>query len=381
LMGPWMHTMPETAVNEPIEFLPQMKRWFDHWLCGDKNGIAEEPPVTIYVQAASAWRHHTDWPPSGSAARTLYFSGSGGLDSQAEREEGSENYTVDPTVGICAGLWDPTGLGVGMPMDQTSDDLRSLTYTTPALDTDLEVTGAAEVRLYAALTSGDDANLVAKLCDVEPDGKSVLITTGLLKASHCSGSAQPQQLRRGEVYEFRIPLFSTSYLLRRGHRLRVSISGSDFPHVWPSPTNPELQIFHGGARASSLILPVVTSRAELQGPVPRPNPIRPVAAMTPHYKIETDFVAGSVSVTTGQKAAMPIPAGGVLELDHTAIARVQRERPDLATVEADTRIGAKIARLGDLEVKTSSWFSHSRTIMNARVMLDGRTVFEHTWRK
>jgi hypothetical protein len=128
-------------------------------------------------------------------------------------------------------------------------------------------------------------------------------------------------------------------------------------------------------------LPVVNASAELKGPIPKTNPIRAAAPMTPRYKIETDFVSGSVSVTTGQKAAMPIPAGGVLELDHTAIARVQRERPDLATVEADTRIGAKIARLGDLEVKTSSWFSHSRTIMNARVMLDGRTVFERTWRR
>jgi hypothetical protein len=266
-------------------------------------------------------------------------------------------------------------------MDQVSDDLRSLTYTSEPVDHDMEVSGAAELRLHAALVSEDDANLVAKLCDVDSAGRSALITTGLLKASHRNGSAHPEPLRNGEVYEFRIPLFSASYLIRRGHRLRLSISGADFPHIWPTRNNPELRVFHGGERASSVMLPVVTAKEELQGPLPRPNLIRPAAAMTPRYKIETDLVMGTLSVTTGQKSAMPIPAGGVLELDHTAIARVHRDRPDQATVEADTRITANVSRLGNLEIKTSSWFSHSRIIMNAHVALDGRTVFERSWRK
>jgi len=381
LMGPWMHTMPETAAFDPIEFLPQMKRWFDYWLCGDKNGIVDEPPVTIYVQGANRWRHESEWPPARTVRRTLYFAAGAGLADHPEREEGVESYAVDPTVGTCAGLWDPTLLGIGMPMDQTSDDLRSLTYTTQPLDDDVEVTEAAEARIYAALMSGDEANLVAKLCDVEPGGRSILVTTGLLKASHRNGSAHPEELRNGAVYEFRIPLFSTSYAIRRGHRLRISISGADFPHVWPTRSNPELQLFRGGERPSSVTLPVVGARDELQGPLPRPNLNRPAAAMRPRYKIETDLVTGTLSVITGQKSAMAIPAGGVLELDHTAIARVQRERPDQAAVEGDTCIAANVPGLGDLEIKTSSWFSHSRIIMNARVMLDGRTVFERTWRK
>jgi hypothetical protein len=189
------------------------------------------------------------------------------------------------------------------------------------------------------------------------------------------------QLRQGEVYEFRIPLFSTSYLVRRGHCLRVSISGADFPHVWPARSNAALQIFHGGERSSSVTLPIVERSGELPGPLPRPNLNRFAAAMTPRHKIENDLVTGMLSVTTGQKSTMPIPAGGVLELDHTAVARVQRDRPDQAIVEADTRITANISKLGDLEIKTSSWFSHSRTIMNARVMLDSRIVFERTWRR
>ncbi|HJU11329.1 MAG TPA: hypothetical protein VJ728_10655, partial [Candidatus Binataceae bacterium] len=156
---------------------------------------------------------------------------------------------------------------------------------------------------------------------------------------------------------------------------------ADFPHVWPTQSNPELQIFHGGERPSSIMIPVVGRGETVSGPLPRPNLNRPVSAMTPRYKIEHDLVTGTLSVITGQKSAMPIPAGGILELDHTATARVQRERPDQAAVEADTRIAANLPRLGELEIKTSSWFSHSRTIMNATVTLDGRAVFARTWRK
>jgi uncharacterized protein len=382
LMGPWMHTMPETAINEPIEFLPEMKRWFDYWLCGEQNGIVNEPPVTIYVQSANRWRHEREWPLARTIRRTLYLGEGGSLGEQAEHEEGAESYAVDPTVGTCAGLWDPTALGVGMPMDQTPDDLRSLTYTTEPLAEDVEVTGAGEVTLHTALVAGGDAHLVAKLCDVDSAGVSTLITTGLLKASHRRTSSEPDMLRMGEVYQLRIPLFSTSYLVRRGHRLRVSISGADFPHVWPTQSNPELRVFHGGRRPSALTIPVIPAAVEeLHGPLPRPNLARVAAAMTPRYKIENDIVAGAVAVTTGQTSAMPIPAGGVLQVDHSAIARTYRDRPDQSAVEADTSLKVHVPMLGELQVKTSSWFSHNRTVMNARVALDGRTVFERTWRK
>ena len=384
LMGPWMHTMPDTAVNDPVDFLPEMKRWFDRWLRGENNGIADEPPVTIFVQGVNQWRHEREWPPARTTSTTFFLGARGTLGDRAEREEGAENYTVDPTLGMSAGLWDPTGLGVGMPTDQTPDDVRSLTYTTEPLAQDTEITGAGEALLHAALVNGDDANIVTKLCDVDPAGISTLITTGWLKASHCAGDDRPQTLKPGEVYEFRVPLFSTSYAVKRGNRLRVSISGADFPHVWPSRANAELRFFHGGAHASKVTLPVVPAqKTPVAGPMPRPvtEPrVRP-GVMMPRHKIETDMVAGTIAVTTGQKTAMPLPTGGALEMDHTAVAKVFRARPDQATVEGDTVIKVRVPSLGDLEVKTESWFSHSRMTLSGRVTLDGRTVFERTWQK
>ena len=74
-------------------------------------------------------------------------------------------------------------LGVGLPQDQSDDDVKSLAFTSEPLAEDLEISGAPEAVIHAAIVSGDDANLVAKLCDVDPDGGSALITTGWLKAS------------------------------------------------------------------------------------------------------------------------------------------------------------------------------------------------------
>ena len=97
-----------------------MKRWFDYWLRGEKNGIMDEPPVTIYIQGANCCRNERDWPPPHTIQRTLYLGGRGSLGERAEREEGEESYTVDPAVGTCAGLRDPTALGARMPMGQTA---------------------------------------------------------------------------------------------------------------------------------------------------------------------------------------------------------------------------------------------------------------------
>jgi hypothetical protein len=91
--------------------------------------------------------------------------------------------------------------------------------------------------IYAALLAGTDAMIAAKLCSVDPSDASSLITTGLLLASHRLGSDQKAPVTPGEIYPFQMNFVNTAYRLQRGHRLRLSISGADFPHVWPSCEN------------------------------------------------------------------------------------------------------------------------------------------------
>lgn len=264
LMGPWMHGMPDLSPFQPIEFLPQMKRWFDHWLRGENNGIAEEAAVTIHVQNANQWRHEREWPIARARTEKMFLGAGGVLRPSADREEQGENYRADPTVGTAAGLWDPMALGVGLPLDQGEDDLRSLTFTGEPLDADTEISGAPEAIVHAVLVSGSDANLVAKLCDVDPNGGSSLITTGWLKASHRESSAHPRTPQVGEAGEYRIALWSTSYRVPKGHRIRLSVSCSDFPRIWPDPVKPEIRVFFGGNRASKDSDPGGSARADGQ---------------------------------------------------------------------------------------------------------------------
>src|SRR5262249_23280104 len=72
-MGPWLHTMPALSPYEPLDHLHELKRWFDHWLRGEKNGIMDEPPVLINVQNANQWRHEREWPISRTKPRSMYF--------------------------------------------------------------------------------------------------------------------------------------------------------------------------------------------------------------------------------------------------------------------------------------------------------------------
>jgi putative CocE/NonD family hydrolase len=383
LMGPWMHTLPDLSPFEPVDYLHEMKRWFDYWVRGEKTGISDEPPVTIYVQHANQWRHENEWPIARAKQSTLHFGARGTLSEQPQREEQGEDYTANPTVGTAAGLWDPMGLGVGLPLEQTQEDLLSLTFTTEQLTEDLEISGAGEARVFAELKSGEDANLVVKLCDVDPAGTSSLITTGLLKATARVSTAKLVPVSLGEVAEFKVPLWSTSYRVASGHRLRVSVSCSDFPRIWPTPSNPEIRLHFGGVRGSAVTIPTVPNRSGgIKGPeIRRPPAPAPLSAMTPTWKIERDLVTGAVTVTTGEKTSFPLPQGGSAAVDHVAIARVTASRPDDAVVEGNTSFRLQIPVIGNLEVKTTSWVAHHGITLSGRITIDGRVVFEKRWDK
>ncbi len=384
LMGPWMHGLPDGSAFDAIEFLPEMKRWFDHYLRGEKNGIDKDSPVTIHVQnsrAGNAWRHEGEWPIARTQTQTLFLGADGNLGPSADREEQGENYRADPTIGAAAGLWDPMALGVGLPQDQTDDDLKSLAFTTEPLPEDIEISGAPEAVIHAAITEGEDANLVAKLCDVDPDGGSALITSGWLKASHRTSLTRREKLKNGEAYEFKIPLWSTAYRVPKGHSIRLSVSCSDFPHLWPDPRKPELRVFFGGKRASSISLPAIpASKENLRGmeirpPVapPPPSPMRPI------WKIERDLAAGAVSVSTGMTNTIPLPQGGTMNIDHCVVAKVSDARPDTASVGGDTTMTIDLHHVGCIKVHTESFVTQTGLMLTGRITMDDKPIFEKRW--
>jgi putative CocE/NonD family hydrolase len=384
LMGPWLHTLPDLDETATTDYLAEMTRWWDAWLKGSDDGVKSEPPVTIYVQGAGEWRDEDEWPPARTEDRTLHLRADRGLADEAG-PAGNAVYDGDPSVGTLAGLWDPMSLGVGNPLDQSADDARSIAFTGDPLAEPLEVTGSPVATLQVSVEEGEDANLVVKLCEVSPAGYSTLITTGWLKATHRESHEEPAPLEHGQVQSYEVRLWATSYRVPAGHRLRVSVSTSDFPRVWPTLTNPRIRLELGGEGWTAIRVPVVSDaperRREMPAPDPSVNPVPNVLDYVPRWTIERDEAANAASVTMGMSWISTIPSGGgKLVLDQSSKASVPVDRPDGAEVSEETTVDLETPSGAAVRIETRSWHSSRGISAWGRILVDGRPFFERQWR-
>jgi putative CocE/NonD family hydrolase len=262
MIGPWLHgasTRNNAGPGQPVrtdavDFGSQADvdlqklylRWFDYWLKGIDNGVRDEPPIKLFVMGDNVWRDESEWPLK-RARPTKYFlssagaantaDGNGRLSTQlpAAGTAATDSYVYDPndpvpTVGgtsCCAAL---TSVG---PMDQRPVEKRKdvLVFTTEPLKEAVEVTGPVTLTLYASTTSRD-TDWTAKLVDVSPDGFARNVQEGILRARYreTRGKQPGTLLEPGKVYEYRIDLWSASNAFLPGHRIRLEVSSSNFPH-------------------------------------------------------------------------------------------------------------------------------------------------------
>src|SRR5262249_10199556 len=150
---------------------------------------------------------------------------------------------------------------VPMPFDRSGDDHRSLTYTTEPLAHTLDLRGDPEVTVVFQANQ-PEFPLVAWLADVWPDGRSTLISQGWASPTRATGAP----LERERDYAILVPLYSTSYRVPAGHRLRLGISGSHFPLLWPSPRVPTLTVLRSPAQATRVRLPLAPTSEARPGP-------------------------------------------------------------------------------------------------------------------
>ena len=281
LIGPWAHAYPHFALPGPqIGFLQEMLRWWDHWLKGSDTGVMDEPmlrawmkesvkPASHHETLPGRWIAESSWPSPGITPRRLFLTDEGLRDEAAHLT--ARAVCSPQTVGKCGGNWVPFGRGHDQAGDQSEDDLRSLVFETPPLDAPIELLGAAIVTLEIA-SDRPLANLVVRLCDVHPSGKSLRVSFGVLNLTHRNGHEKPELLATGERYRVRIQLNDAGSMFPSGHRVRLAISTAYWPMIWPCPERATLQIF-GGA----LDLPVRQSAAAdaLLSPLPGPSQRRP----------------------------------------------------------------------------------------------------------
>ena len=314
VVGPWVHQYPHTAVPGPrVGFLQMAIRWWDRWLKGTANGAEADPALRAYIlhseppdasarHRAGHWVEEGAWPSPRVTAEVLHLAcvGAGGFAPPAppagylsQDEAGPVNCTVctPQHLGLEAGEFFPMSLNAEMPGDQAGDDAMSLCFDGAVLEDDLQLLGAAELRLRLA-SDKPLGFVVARLCDVGPDGASVRIAHGMLNLCHRDSRENPVPMVPGQEVEVTFALDQMGYRLAAGHRLRLALSNSYWPFVWPSPEGITLTISGG-----SLTLPVHRG-ADVAEWVPPPAEHaapwahRVIRAGQARRRVERDLISG-----------------------------------------------------------------------------------------
>jgi uncharacterized protein len=240
LIGPWSHAFPQDGEPGPaIGFLQECVRWFDHWLKGVDTGVMDEPPLRAWLQEAVAPApHHSERPGRWvSWTQTRPWSWDFGPPAPVA------HHSVEST-GLDAGAWCADGGEGDWPGDQCAEDERSLAFTSEPLADDVEILGFPTVDLGLE-ADRRNALVAVRLCDVAPDGSSLLITRGVLNLTHRDCHAEPRALEPGARYEVAVTLDAIGQRVPAGHRLRVAISTAYWPWAWPSP-EPVTITLHAG---------------------------------------------------------------------------------------------------------------------------------------
>lgn len=308
IVGPWNHKYPHCAAPEPaIGFLQEALRWWNCWLGGNSQEASLLPDYRAWLmdsvfpercldERPGRWITEVTWPSSRIAEQRWRFDGATLMrDPTVDAHHGDlldifiaethERHADDPRYalidhqgadkersvssrqdcGECGGEFFPFAFGPELPAEQSADDARSLLYDSAPTDAAIDIVGAPIVHVRGTVRSGVQdppdqsiadpgaelaGMLAVRLCDVAPDGTSALITTGFLNLAHRDGSSVPVAPRSGETLSLQIVLDQIAYRLPEGHRLRVAVSTSYWPLIWPSPTSIVFTVMAG-----TLVLP------------------------------------------------------------------------------------------------------------------------------
>ncbi len=319
IIGPWTHGgqalsfagIAEFGQAAATDMNALRKRWFDRWLLGIQNGVDQEAPVRIFVMGGGdvhktpegrlfvggAWRDEREWPLARTEYTSYYLRAGGAL--SAERPNSSSaptRYSFDPrnpvpTIGgnvSSEGILMPRGAqdqrcspGHWLCKDTLPLSARQdvVVFQTPPLEKDVEITGRLVVKLWAS-SNAPDTDFTAKLIDVYPPsrdfpaGVDLNIGDSIVRARYRESLKVAKMLEPNRPFEFTIEMYPTSLVFRRGHRIRLDISSSNFPRfdVNPNTGEPlnqnrrwriaENAVYHDPQHPSRIILPIIPTDAQ-----------------------------------------------------------------------------------------------------------------------
>ncbi|MET9950275.1 CocE/NonD family hydrolase [Streptomyces sp. NPDC006339] len=250
VIGPWAHQYPDRDLppGPAIGFLQETLRWWDHHLKGIENDVmaepllrswisASHPPATVYEELPGRWVADPSWPSPHVTPVTYGLGGGAVVVASPQR------------TGLDAGAPVPRGNDADLPPDQRAEDAHAacFDFTVPEDGPAIEILGRPSVRLRLT-PHAPSGQVIARLCDIAPDGASTLVTRGVLDLSRAAVGA-----RTGRTEAYDVELSGIGHAFPPGHRVRLAVSSAYWPWIWPTPDGAGFTLDPAG---SSLTLPV-----------------------------------------------------------------------------------------------------------------------------
>ncbi|MGH6854542.1 MAG: CocE/NonD family hydrolase [Aestuariivirga sp.] len=254
IVGPWAHKYPHFAKPEPaIGFLQECLRWWDQWLKGEPMGVMRDPAFRYYIMDSDAPEESKDYRKGRWVSDGFWGFGNAGTKKWHLNEDGiggsegaEKTLTISSkqTTGLDGGDYIVRWPDPAFPGDQARDDAQSLTFDSPPLVTGMDIVGQPAVELDFSVDK-PVAFVAVRLNDVFPTGEVSRITYHVQNLCMRESREHPTALEPGKRYRMKIKMDDIAWHVPKGHRLRVSISTSYFPLIWPAPETPTLTVYTG----------------------------------------------------------------------------------------------------------------------------------------
>ncbi|MEC4020023.1 CocE/NonD family hydrolase [Streptomyces sp. H27-D2] len=452
LIGPWSHQYPDRGLppGPAIGFLQETLRWWDHWLKDEDTGVMREPllrswiseshpPATVYPELPGRWVGDESWPSPNVAVIPLGLDFELGTDTPAlepspaaspepSPEQGSgrgagrgsaqgsapaSSPTPSPSsspadeslaglipvrspqhTGVDAGRFFPFGNDADLPPDQREEDGRSVCFDSAPLGVRLEILGRPQLRLRLR-SEATRGQVIARVCDVAPDGSSTLITRGVLNLLARNGRDQSVEWNPGTSEDITFDLNGIGHAFPPGHRIRLALSSAYWPWIWPHPSAAGWYV---DPSASTLDLPVRTpvdgppitfEEPEQAVPLSVEYPAPPDGARPrPERLVVRDVASGEylMEVDPRYGGTRVYPDGLRFTEDALETYRIRSDDPLSARTRSDWNIRLHRPDIDwDVRVETRSEISATETdfiTSNEVLCLSGdETVFHRTWER
>ncbi|MFA4985451.1 MAG: CocE/NonD family hydrolase [Candidatus Brocadiia bacterium] len=263
LIGPWVHSGVDEASAGALSFTAAegaaaaaTKAFFDHHLLGGAKTPSPLPRVRLYDCGSLRWEDQPEWPIKATKEQMLFFGPDRSL-SSAAAETGTVEFTHDPTSPVPTvggGVLDYSMLRGPQDLRQKVESREDVViFTTESVVQPMHMAGSIFAEIVLEV-EGEDADIILRLTDVMPDGRSIIISEGARRVGITDDFRALRPLKPGEPYKLKIEMFPLLQTVEIGHRIRLVVSGSNSPRFEVRKNPAKVRIHCGGESGSSLRL-------------------------------------------------------------------------------------------------------------------------------